>query len=194
MNSISFLFFKSQSWGHFKPFPHSLVTDGPLQYDSSPMKSTPLEHFWLEKEKEHKSSFLTATSAEYLGGYQRFKAPIRGLLYVMKNGIYFENFKEHEWWRGVVRDVFHIDDDFTKITMELKNKNIVDVSCFRGQKNKLFLTIGERLSLFLGKQPRRLFIDYREEGRIHELSFNCDQPPIALCAAYYRAREKKPSA
>jgi hypothetical protein len=154
------------------------------------MKDDSPEQFWREKEREHKSPFVIASAAEYLGGYPGLAGPLNGLLYVLRNGIYFENFKDTAWLRGVFRDVFHVDEDFAKVSLALKNKDIVDVSCFPGQKDKFRLTVKERLASLAGLIPRRLIVTYRHPRGACPIVFSCAQSPIRLCAAFYGAHPK----
>ncbi len=151
-----------------------------------------VERFWEEKEKEYKSVLLAVSTGAYLGGFPGLAGPVKGLIFIMENGVYFENFKTTAWLRGVFRDVFHVDDDFAKISLALKKKDIVDVFCFHGQKDKRRLSLRRRLGYFLGLTPRRLFIAYRYRRNDCTIAFACDEPPIALCAAFDGGRRAVP--
>lgn len=147
-----------------------------------------MEQFWKEKEKEYKSALLAVSSGAYCGGFPGLAGPIKGLIYVMENGVYFENFKNSDWLRGVFRDVFHVDEDFAKVNLALKKKDIIDVYCFRGQKDQRRLSVWRRLGYLIGLIPRRLLLDYRHKGESCTLVFACDEPPIVLCAAHHGGR------
>ncbi len=152
------------------------------------MKKDSLDQFWREKEKQHKSALVIASSAQYLGGFPGLAGPINGLLYIMKNGIYFENFKHTDWLRGVFRDVFHVDEDFDKVDLAFPKSEIIDVFCFHGQKDKRRIDVWRRLAYLVGLTPRRLYVSCRRKKGDMTLAFACDELPSRLCAAYYGKR------
>jgi hypothetical protein len=154
------------------------------------MKKDSLEQFWQEKEKQRKSKLILASSAQYLGGYPGLAGPINGLLYIMTDGVYFENFKNEDWWRGVLRDVFHVDEDFAKTDLALPKKDITEVYCFPGQKDKRRMSVWRRIGYLVGLTPRRIYVACRRGRGEMTLAFACDEPPLSLCAAFYGDRKR----
>jgi hypothetical protein len=147
------------------------------------MDDRKIDSFWRDKEKENQSTLVTASAARYLVGYPAVPEPVTGLLYIMNNGIYFENFQNEHW----IDKVFRVKKAFTRVFFHLKNEHITDVSCFPGQKNKFSVPLRMRLALFLGLLPRHLVVEYCEDGPACCIRFECVKSTLSLCAAYYKA-------
>ncbi len=147
------------------------------------MNDQEIADYWRAKEEECRSILVVASAARYVGGYAAAPEAVDGLFFIMKNGIYFENFPQDHW----LDKVFRGEKTFTKINIQLKNEHIYDVSCFPGQKDKYKLPFKTRLAFFFSLLPRHLLVEYREEGRICLVRFASVKSPISLCAAYYQA-------
>lgn len=146
------------------------------------MKSNEIAQFWQEKEKEHKSTFVIATAADYINGCPAVSMPVSGLLYIMHNGIYFENFPNENWFNKLLPGQPH----FIKIQLKFPRESITCVSCFHRQKNKQPLTFLQRISLFFSPATQHLIITYKQSEQEQNITFNCLEKPSVLCDAYNR--------
>ena len=146
------------------------------------MDTHDIDNFWREKEKECHSTLVKASFARYITGYPMLQGPITGLLYIMKNGIYFENFEKDHW----VDKVFRVKIDFTPVLFCLENRYITEVSCYPGQKNKFRIPLRKRLSAVLGLLPQHLLVNYIIDGNPCIIRFACAESLLSLCTAYYR--------
>ncbi len=146
------------------------------------MKESEIQQFWREKEKEHQGQLVRASFARYLDGYPFFPEAANGLLYLMTNGVYFENFPKEHWLDKVTRR----KEDFTRMFLRLKSEQITDVSCFTGQKDKFNIPLGKRLASLFGVLPRLLLVGYHTDEGTGVVRFTCTESPFSLCAAFYR--------
>ncbi|MBN1524000.1 MAG: hypothetical protein JW904_05940 [Spirochaetales bacterium] len=150
------------------------------------MNEQEIESFWREKEKKYQSTLVKASAAQYITGYPMVQGPINGLLYIMKNGIYFENFQQDHW----LDKVFRVKNNFTPVSFCLKNEYITDVSCYPGQKNKFRIQFGKRLALFFGLLPQHLTVGYKQGGETILIRFAPAENLLSLCSAYHRECRK----
>lgn len=135
--------------------------------------------------KMNAGTLVISGAARYLGGYREVPEVADGLLYIMKNGLYFENFPHDHW----LNRLFDVKAEFRRVFFHLKNEQIAEISCFPGQRNKIKASFGERLLFQLGLRPPLLTVDYRAGGEVRFIRFSCVQSPLPLCAAYYQARD-----
>jgi hypothetical protein len=144
------------------------------------IESREIEQFWQEKEKEYQSTLVIATPADYVNGWPDLTAPVNGLLYILRNGIYFENFPNENWF-GMR---FRTNERFIKVKLQFKKEDIIGVSCFHRKKNKRPLTFPERLSLFFSPASRLFTITCMHSGCERNVIFSCLKKPLLLCDAY----------
>lgn len=137
-----------------------------------------IEEFWREVENEHQSTLLIATPADYIGGCPADTVPVSGLLYILRNGIYFENFPGTAWFGSL----FKINTPFSKIKLQFKKENIIGVSCFGRQTTRRSLI--ERLSLFFSTASRQFTVTYKNSGQEQDVTFRCVKNARDLCDAF----------
>ena len=95
------------------------------------MKTDDVSEFWLEKEQEAGSKLVIPTFAIYVQGLPDIVGPVSGLLYLMENGFYFENFEQQNIWSSLFqKSSLSKKSRFKKILLKIPTEAIKEVSHF----------------------------------------------------------------
>jgi len=143
------------------------------------MKKEDINEFWRAKEKEAQSRLAIASFATYIEGYPGLRGPIHGLLYLMENGFYFENFEKKDMWSTL----FQKNRSFRKTYIKVPIKSISEVSVFgtniNGQK------IVRKIFNIFRKKIRGIAIRFlSEDNRRLSISFECIENPMQIYEEY----------
>jgi hypothetical protein len=138
-----------------------------------------IQEFWLKKENEKNSKLVITTACEYLRGYDELKGPIYGLLYLMENGFYFENFEEHNF----MKDLFLGNKGFEKINITIKLNEIDEVKTVNGHKRKKDLNFFSKIIYLFGFTTNILIIKMKNG---FECYFKCIESPLNICEKFYQ--------
>ena len=143
------------------------------------MKKEDIIEFWSTKEKEAQSRLVIASFATYIEGYPGLRGPIHGLLYLMENGFYFENFEKKDMWSTL----FQKNPSFRKTYLKVPIKSISEVSVFgtyiNGQR------IVRRIGNILRKKLRGITIRFlSEDNQRLSISFECIENPMQIYEKY----------
>lgn len=137
-----------------------------------------IHNFWVKKEKEKNSKLVIATACEYLSGYKSIEGPVYGLLYLMKNGFYFENFEE----KSFMKDLFLGKEEFNKINFSISLKDIEQVKTGDGYGGKGELSFFKKVLKILGFSSNVLSIKIKNN---RDCLFKCIESPFNICERYY---------
>ena len=143
------------------------------------MKKQDINEFWRAKESEAQSRLVIASFATYIEGYPGLRGPIHGLLYLMENGFYFENFEKKDMWSTL----FQKNRSFRKTYIRIPIKCIGEVSLFginiNGQK------IVRKIFNILRKKIRGITIRFLSENNQRlSISFECIENPMQIYDKY----------
>jgi hypothetical protein len=148
------------------------------------METKSISEFWLRKEKELQSRLLIRSLATYISGYPGLDLPVCGLLYLMENGFYFENFEK----RNMLFSVFQKNDSFKKVSLKVPIGSICGVNCFRkGVSEKGFS--GKISNLFRKKTEGIVIKVLSEDRQETSLSFECLEDPRKIREKYRKLKQ-----
>ena len=148
------------------------------------METKGVREFWLKKEEELQSRLLIRCVATYIAGYPGLGDPILGLLYLMENGLYFENFEKRSMWISM----FQKNDSFKKVSLKMPIGSISEVYCFcqglseQGIARKI-------ISLFSKKSEGIVIKVFLEDKQEISVSFECLEDPRKIQEEYRRLIE-----
>jgi hypothetical protein len=142
-----------------------------------------VEKFWQEKEKATKSRLITRTAANYKSGYPGLENPVEGgLLYLMENGFYFENFQSTNFLANVI-----FKQDFEKISFHIPLDKVADVYDYFGNKKPEKKTFIEKFKHLFSQKPRELNIEYtNDDNEKMKITFITFVDPVTFCEEYYK--------
>jgi len=147
-----------------------------------------IKKFWNQKEDELKSKLIIVSAAEYKSGYNNITGSIHGLLYLIENGFYFENFES----RNFMTELIFREKYFEKINIHLQIENIINVCDYKGNKEKQKLNIATKIMRFIFPPPRKLKITYKTElNSTATVTFITLEEPLKICEEYYSLRSNK---
>jgi len=141
-----------------------------------------IDNFWKQKEKETNSKLIIATVASYLKGYELHSSTITGLLYLMENGVYFENFEDSPNIMSFITK----KKEFEKVTFKIAAKDIISITDFYGLKSQNEMTFVNKLIKALGFRNRGLIIKYNTSisDEVIEVFFSCFVNPFNIIKKY----------
>lgn len=147
------------------------------------MQDSETEEFWKEKELEKNSKYLISTTANYIQNFKDEGNKIFGLLYLMENGLYFENFEKISWIQqlgGGKRKKFE------KMELFIPLASIIDMKNMEGKKSRSQLKTTEKLMKILLSRFEGLIVSYNDDvGNQKDARFECFSDPLLLCEKYY---------
>lgn len=139
--------------------------------------------FWDEKEKETNSKLIIQTAVQYKQGYINLIGPVPGLLYLMANGFYFENFKSN----NLFNDIIFRNDEFEKINIHIPIKLVTNMYDFLGNKKRVENTFKKKIKNFIFPKPNELNIEYyNEKNESIVMTFVTIIDPIIICEEFYK--------
>jgi hypothetical protein len=142
-----------------------------------------VEEFWEKKEKETGSRLLERSAANYKCGFAGLDNPVvGGLLYLMENGFYFENFQSTNFLVNTI-----LKQEFEKVSFHIPLEKITDVYDFFGNKEKVEETFLDKLKHFFSTKPKELNIEYLDDNNEKTvITFTSFIDPVIFCEAYYK--------
>jgi len=148
------------------------------------METNGVSEFWLNKEEELRSRLLLRCVATYISGYPGLNGPIYGLLYLMENGFYFENFEKRSMWGSM----FQKRDLFKKVFLKMPIGSIREVHCFfQGPSGK---GIARKIINIFRKKSEGIEIKaFLEDKQEITASFECLENPKKIQEEYGRLVE-----
>jgi len=148
------------------------------------METNGVSEFWLNKEEELRSRLLLRCVATYISGYPGLNGPIYGLLYLMENGFYFENFEKRSMWGSM----FQKRDLFKKVFLKMPIGSIREVHCFfQGPSGK---GIARKIINIFRKKSEGIEIKaFLEDKQEIIASFECLENPKKIQEEYGRLVE-----
>ena len=138
-----------------------------------------IQEFWEKKEKEKNSKLVIATACEYIRGIKDIEGPIYGLLYLMENAFYFENFDDQNF----MKNIFFKKEEFRKINFNIVLSEIKDVKTYNGHRNKSDLKFLNKVLNFFGFITDILVIKIKNN---EEYLFKCIESPLNISEKYYQ--------
>ncbi|HEB30848.1 MAG TPA: hypothetical protein ENI15_08250 [Spirochaetes bacterium] len=90
---------------------------------SSMSSSVESENFWAEKEKEKGGKVRFFTFATFIGNTGGRPATLGGLLYLIDERLYFEDFEKDNWFAKIVSS----KKNYEKIELEIDSKDIEEI-------------------------------------------------------------------
>jgi len=148
------------------------------------METNGISEFWLKKEEELQSRLLLRCIATYISGYPGLNGPIYGLLYLMENGFYFENFEKRSMWVSMLQK----SDLFEKVFLKMPIGFIHELHCFfqgpSGQR------IARKIINIFRKTSEGIVIKaFLEDKQEITVSFECLENPRKIQEGYGRLIE-----
>jgi hypothetical protein len=111
--------------------------------------------FWAKKEEEKGGRVTFYTFATYLGRWSDRHVALGGLIYTIKNSIYFEDFEKENWMLRIIqrkskyeKTEFHVDmDDISGTKITSRNSALNCIEGFVGPENTK--TLAPLMKLFV---------------------------------------------
>ena len=142
-----------------------------------------VKEYWDKKEKENNSKLIARTAAHYIEGYRDLAGPVPGLLYLMENGFYFENFKNNNFMSNIIQR----NDDFEKINIHIPFTSITDVYDYFGNTKKEKTPFKKKLKYIFFSKPNELHIEYQNKNSEKNIiKFKTFIEPLLFCEEYYK--------
>ena len=150
------------------------------------MEKNGVSEFWLKKEEELRSRLLLRCIATYISGYPGLNGPIHGLLYLMENGFYFENFEKRSMWGSMLQK----SDSFKKVFLKIPIGSIHDVHClFQGPSGKGIAR--KIINLFRKKSEGIVIKAFLEDEQEIIVNFECLENPKKIQEGYEKLKADK---
>ena len=148
------------------------------------METNGVSEFWLKKEEELQSRLLLRCVATYLAGSPGLNGPIHGLLYLMENGFYFENFKKRSMWGSMLQK----SDSFKKVFLKIPIGSIREVHCFfQGPSGQGIAR--KTINIFSKKSEGIVIKACLEDEQEIIVSFECLENPRRIQEEYGKLKE-----
>ena len=154
------------------------------------MQSDDVREFWREKERETNSRFVTASFATYLKGYQGETGPVTGVLYLMENGFYFENFESHSALSFLFSKAAGSlkKSSFKKLYIKIPCADIQGLSYFGLPQSTESIT-GKIVNLFRARSWGIVITWRSEQNRTNSVHFECMEKPEKIGEHYNKLVE-----
>jgi len=148
------------------------------------METNGVSEFWLRKEEELRSRLLLRCVATYIAGYPGLNGPIHGLLYLMENGFYFENFEKRSMWGSMLQK----GDSFKKVFLKMPIGSIREVHCFfQGSSGQ---GIARKIINIFRKTSEGIVIKaFLEDKQEIIVNFECLENPRKIQEGYGKLKE-----
>ena len=142
-----------------------------------------VEKFWENREKETGSRLVARTAVNYVNGFEGLKKPVEGgLLYLMENGFYFENFQSTNF---IVTTV--LKKEFEKVSFHIPLADVIDVYDFFGNRKPVKVSLKYRIIHFFSTKPKQLNIEYtNSRNEKSKITFTTFLDPLLLCEEYHK--------
>ena len=146
------------------------------------MKDTEyIKEFWQQKEKETGSKLVIPSYADLFSGWEGIALPAPGLLYLMENGFYFENFENNNFMSNLLTK----KETFKKINIHIAAESILRVYDFSLSLKEKSKSIIAKIKDFLSPPPYILVIEYlNEKDEKTIVKFKTFIKPSEICEAY----------
>jgi hypothetical protein len=143
------------------------------------METKGVSEFWLRKEEELRSRLLIRCVATYIAGYPELNGPVLGLLYLMENGFYFENFEKRSMWVSM----FQKNDSFKKVFLKMPIGSITEVYCFCQGLSEQGIA-RKFINIFRKKSEGIVIKAFLEDRQEILVSFECLENPRKIQEEY----------